>query len=55
MQDRVAIFWTELVIAYRVAGCAYVWRYFLHDVVPFRELFNVTGEHTFLNPFSATL
>ena len=55
MQDCVAIFGTELVIAYRVAGCAHMGGYFLHNVVPFRELFNVTGEHTFLNPFSAAL
>lgn len=55
MQDRVAIFGTELVIAYSVAGCAYVGGDFLHDIVPVRELFYVTGENTFLNPFSAAL
>jgi hypothetical protein len=55
MQDCAAIFETELIVAYGVSGCAHMGGYSLHNVVPIRELINVTGEDTFLNPFSVAL
>lgn len=55
MQDCVAIFGTEVIVAHGVSGGAYVGSYFLHDVVPLSELINVTGEDAFLNPFPVAL